>query len=142
MKYLTIDQVHVGDREVWTRTVTEADVVVYAGIIGDRGPLHLDEEFAASTRFGGRIAYGMQCGGYIGATLAQLLGVGSAYVSQTMRFRGPVLIGDRITVDCVVTGTDTERRRVFVTTTVSKGEGQVVLEGEAELVMFEIDGTP
>lgn len=139
MKYLTIDQVRIGDREVWTRTVTEADVVMYAGIIGDRGPLHLDEEFAASTRFGGRIAYGMQCGGYIGATLANLLGVGSAYVSQTMRFRGPVLIGDRITVECTVTDKDEERGRVFVTTTVSKGEGQVVLEGEAELVMFEID---
>ncbi len=142
MKYLTIDQVQVGDREVWTRTITEADVVMYAGIIGDRGPLHLDEVFAASTRFGGRIAYGMQCGGYIGATLAQLLGVGSAYVSQTMRFRGPVLIGDRITVECVVTDKDDERSRVFVTTTVSKGEGQVVLEGEAELVLFEIDGNP
>lgn len=142
MKYLTIAEVQVGDREVWTRTVTEADVVVYAGIIGDRGPLHLDEEFAASTRFGGRIAYGMQCGGYIGATLAQLLGVGSAYVSQTMRFRGPVLIGDRITVECVVTDKDEDRSRVFVTTTVSKGAGQVVLEGEAELVMFPIDATP
>lgn len=139
MRYLTIDQVQIGDREVWTRTVTEADVVMYAGIIGDRGPLHLDEEFAASTRFGGRIAYGMQCGGYIGATLANLLGVGSAYVSQTMRFRGPVLIGDRITVECTVTDKDEVRGRVFVTTTVSKGEGQVVLEGEAELVMFEID---
>lgn len=142
MRYLTIDQVQVGDREEWTRTITEADVVMYAGIIGDRGPLHLDETFAASTRFGGRIAYGMQCGGYIGATLAQLLGVGSAYVSQTMRFRGPVLIGDRITVECVVTDKNEERGRVFVTTTVSKGVGQVVLEGEAELVMFEIDGTP
>lgn len=141
MKYLTIAEVQVGDREVWTRTITETDVVMYAGLIGDRGPLHLDEEFAASTRFGGRIAYGMQCGGYIGATLAQLLGVGSAYVNQTMRFRGPVLIGDRITVDCVVTGKDEERKRVFVTTTVLKDEDKVVLEGEAELVMFEIDGT-
>ncbi len=142
MKYLTIADVQVGDREVWTRTITETDVVMYAGLIGDRGPLHLDEEFAASTRFGGRIAYGMQCGGYIGATLAQLLGVGSAYVSQTMRFRGPVLIGDRITVDCVVTGKDEGRKRVFVTTTVTKDEDKVVLEGEAELVMFEIDGNP
>ncbi len=142
MKYLTIADVQVGDREVWTRTITETDVVMYAGLIGDRGPLHLDEEFAASTRFGGRVAYGMQCGGYIGATLAQLLGVGSAYVSQTMRFRGPVLIGDRITVDCVVTGKDQERKRVFVTTTVMKDVDKVVLEGEAELVMFEIDGNP
>ena len=142
MKYLTIDDVQVGDREVWTRTITETDVVMYAGLIGDRGPLHLDEEFAASTRFGGRAVYGMQCGGYIGATLAQLLGVGSAYVAQTMRFRGPVLIGDRITVECVVSDTDVQRKRVFVTTTVTKDGGRVVLEGEAELVMFVLDWSP
>ncbi|MCX6460021.1 MAG: MaoC family dehydratase [Actinobacteria bacterium] len=142
MKYLTIEEVRIGDREVWTRTVTETDVVMYAGLIGDRGPLHLDETFAASTKFGGRIAYGMQCGGYIGATLANLLGVGSAYVSQTMRFRGPVYIGDRVTVECVVTDKNVERSRVFVTTTVSKGDGDVVIEGEAELVMFPIDRMP
>lgn len=142
MKVLTVEQVQVGDREVWTRTITDADVVVYGGLIGDRGPLHLDEEFAASTRFGGRIAYGMQCGGYIGATLAQLLGVGSAYVSQTLRFRGPVLIGDRITVETVVTGKDEGRRRVYVDTTVSKNGGEIVVEGEAELVMFAVDWKP
>lgn len=101
MKVITVDQVSIGDREVWTRTITDADVVMYGGLIGDRGPLHLDEEFAASTRFGGRIAYGMQCGGYIGATLAQLLGVGSAYVSQNLRFKGPVHIGDHIKVETV-----------------------------------------
>ncbi|GAB6987267.1 MaoC family dehydratase [Nocardioides pyridinolyticus] len=140
MKVITVEQVQVGDREVWTRTITDADVVMYGGLIGDRGPLHLDEEFAASTRFGGRIAYGMQCGGYIGATLAQLLGVGSAYVSQNLRFRGPVRIGDRITVETVVTGKDEDRRRVFVDTTVSKNGGEVVVEGEAELVMFPVDG--
>ena len=52
MKNLTIEDVSIGDREVWTRTITDADVVLYAGLIGDRGPLHLDEEFAAGTRFG------------------------------------------------------------------------------------------
>jgi len=142
MKYLTIADVNVGDREVWTRTITDADVVMFGGLIGDRGPLHLDEGFAASTRFGGRVAYGMQCGGYIGATLAQLLGIGSAYVSQTMRFVGPVLIGDRITVECVVTAKDEKRRRVFVSTTVTKNEGHAVVEGEAEIVMFVIDPAP
>ena len=142
MKSLTIEDVSIGDREVWTRSITDADVVMYAGLIGDRGPLHLDEEFASGTRFGGRIAYGMQCGGYIGATLAQLLGIGSAYVSQTMRFKGPVHIGDRITVDCVVTGKNDERSRVFVTTTVTKNGGEVVVEGEAELVMFVVDWAP
>ena len=139
MRNISISDVGIGDREVWTRTITDADVVMYAGLIGDRGPLHLDEEFAAGTPFGGRIAYGMQCGGYIGATLAQLLGIGSAYVSQTMRFKGPVHIGDRITVETVVTDKNEERRRVFVATTVYRNGDEVVVEGDAELVMFDVE---
>lgn len=142
MRNRTIADVAIGDREVWTRTITDADVVMYGGLIGDRGPLHLDEAFATGTRFGGRVAYGMQCGGYIGATLAQLLGVGSAYVSQNLRFTGPVLIGDHITVETVVTGKDEDRRRVFVDTTVYKNDGIVVIEGEAELFMFDVDWNP
>lgn len=142
MRNITIADVAIGDREVWTRTITDADVVMYGGLIGDRGPLHLDEQFAASTRFGGRVAYGMQCGGYIGATLAQLLGIGSAYVSQNLRFTGPVLIGDRITVETVVTAKNEARRRVFVETTVYKDDGIVVVEGEAELFMFNVDWNP
>lgn len=139
---MTVQQVAIGDREIWTRTITDADVVIYGGLIGDRGPLHLDEQFAATTRFGGRIAYGMQCGGYIGATLAQLLGVGSAYVAQNLRFKGPVHIGDRIRVQTVVTGKDEDRARVFVDTMVWKNDGEIVVEGEAELVMFEMDWNP
>jgi 3-hydroxybutyryl-CoA dehydratase len=95
----TLDDIQVGDREVWTRTITEADVVLYGGLIGDRGPLHLDEPFAASTHFGKRLSYGMLHAGYIGATLAQLLGVGSAYVGQNLRFKAPVFVGDTIEGD-------------------------------------------
>ena len=84
----------------------------------------------------------MQCGGYIGATLAQLLGIGSAYVSQNLRFTAPVLVGDRITVETVVTAKNEARRRVFVETTVYKDDGIVVVEGEAELFMFNVDWNP
>ena len=136
MKDITIQQVSVGDRETWTRTITEADVVLYAGLIGDRGPLHLDEEFAKTTRFGARVSYGMMAGGYIGATLANLLGVRSAYVAQNMRFRAPVLIGDTITVDTVVTRKDEARLRVWVQTTCTRKDKVVAVEGEAELVFF------
>ena len=142
MRNRKITDVAIGDREVWTRTIIDADVVMYGGLIGDRGPLHLDEKFATGTRFGGRAVYGMQCGGYIGATLAQLLGIGSAYVSQNLRFTAPVLIGDHITVETVVTGKDEDRRRVFVDTTVYKNGGIVVIEGEAELFMFDVDWNP
>jgi 3-hydroxybutyryl-CoA dehydratase len=138
----TMSDIAVGDREVWSRTVTETDVVMYAGLIGDRGPLHLDEDFAGRTRFGGRVAYGMLGAGYIGATLAELLGIASAYVSQDLRFTAPVLIGDRVTVVTNVTGTDPDRRRVFVDTTVTRGDGVIVIDGKAELFVFDVAPEP
>jgi 3-hydroxybutyryl-CoA dehydratase len=136
MKDITIADVQIGDCEVWTRTITEADVVLYAGLIGDRGPLHLDEEFARNTRFGARVSYGMMGGGYIGATLAQLLGVRSAYVSQNMKFNAPVLIGDTITVEAKVIRKDESRRRVWVETTLVRKDGVIAISGEAELFFF------
>ncbi|GAA1809497.1 MaoC family dehydratase [Planosporangium flavigriseum] len=139
MIYKTFEEIKVGDRSVWTRTVTESDVVIYAGLIGDRGPLHLDDEFASKTRFGARLTYGMLNAGYIGATLAQLLGTGSAYVAQNLRFTAPVRIGDNVLVETEVTAKDEEKRRVFVRTTVSRGDGVLAIEGEAELFIFRVE---
>lgn len=136
MKDITIEDVRIGDRETWSRTITDADVVLYAGIIGDRGPMHLDETFAKTTRFGSRVSYGMLTGGYIGATLANLLGIRSAYVAQTMRFKAPVLIGHTVTIDTVVLRKDEARRRVWASTTCTRDDGVVAVEGEAELVFF------
>lgn len=136
MKDIGINDVKIGDREVWSRTITDADVVVYAGIIGDRGPIHLDENFAKTTRFGGRLSYGMLSAGYIGATLANLLGIRSAYVSQTLRFRAPVLIGDTVTIDTVVTDKNEAKSRVFVHTTCTRSDQVIAIEGDAELIFF------
>jgi 3-hydroxybutyryl-CoA dehydratase len=140
MHVKSIGDITVGDRETWSRTVTEADVVLYGGLIGDRGPLHLDAEFAAKTPFGARVSYGMLGAGYIGATLAQLLGTGSAYVAQSLRFRAPVLIGETITVHTEVTGKDEARSRVWVSTTLTRSDGVRAIEGEAELLMFDVEG--
>lgn len=140
MKSKSIQDVAVGDREIWTRTITETDLVIYAGLIGDRGPLHLDEVFAQKTRFGKRVSYGMLSAGYIGATLAELLGIRSAYVSQNLRFTAPVLVGDTITVETVVTAKDDERSRIYVDTTVTRDDGVRALEGEAELFIFRMEG--
>lgn len=139
MRVKTIHDVTVGDRQTWTRTITEADTVMYGGLIGDRGPLHLDRAFAAKTRFGGRVAYGLLNAGYIGATLAQLLGPGSAYVAQSLQFKAPVLIDETVTIEAVVTAKDEGRSRVWVTTTCSRNDGVCAIEGDAELFMFEVD---
>ncbi|MEA2419828.1 MAG: hypothetical protein QOE60_2034 [Thermoleophilaceae bacterium] len=134
----TMSDIQVGDRESWTRTITEADVVLYAGLIGDRGPLHLDVDFARRTPFGERLSYGMLSAGYIGATLAQLLGITSAYVGQSLRFRAPVRIGDTITVEAVVSRKDEERGRIWVDTTIVRADGVLALEGEGELFLFDL----
>lgn len=139
MNFRTIDEITVGDHEDWTRTITDADVVLYAGIIGDRGPLHLDESYAAKTPFGGRLSYGMLHAGYVGACLSSLLGAGSAYVRQDLRFRAPVLVGDTITVAVTVTGKNEKKSRVFVQTTCTRADGIVAIDGAAELLMFTTD---
>ena len=136
MKTITIQQVTIGDRERWTRTITEADVVLYAGLIGDRGPMHLDENFAKTTRFGGRVSYGMLNAGYIGAVLAQLLGIRSAYVGQTLKFLAPVMIGDTVTIEAEVIRKDEQRSRAWVRTTCTLANGTLAIDGEGELFFF------
>ena len=80
-----------------SRTVSEADILMFAGVSGDTNPVHLDQEFAASTMFGGRIAHGMLSAGLISAVFGtRLPGPGSIYLSQTLKFKAPVKIGDTV----------------------------------------------
>ena len=81
----------------YTRTVTEKDITQFAEVSGDTNPVHLDEEFAATTRFKKRIAHGMLSGSYISTVVGtKLPGPGCLYVSQTLKFRAPVYIGDKV----------------------------------------------
>ncbi|HDM37081.1 MAG TPA: MaoC family dehydratase, partial [Candidatus Syntrophoarchaeum butanivorans] len=89
-------RIKVGDRYSFSKTVTEADIVAFAGITGDFNPLHIDEVSAGKTQFKGRIAHGMLTAGFISATLSNLPGI-VLYISQTLHFRLPVRIGDTIT---------------------------------------------
>jgi 3-hydroxybutyryl-CoA dehydratase len=115
-------------------TVTAAVIDAFAEVTGDSNPVHLDEAFAASTRFGGRIAHGMLSAGYISAVLGmQLPGPGVIYLSQSLRFRKPVRIGDTVTARVQITDIDERRARVTLSTVCSVA-GEIVTEGEA-LVM-------
>lgn len=127
-----LDQLQVGDRASMARTVTEADVVLFAGVTGDANPVHLNEAWARSTRFGGRIAHGMLTAGYISAVLGtRLPGPGVIYLEQTLRFRKPVRIGDTITATVEVADINREKRRVRLATICTNEEGVEVLTGEA-----------
>ena len=118
-----------------SRTVSEADILMFAGVSGDTNPVHLDQEFAASTMFGGRIAHGMLSAGLISAAFGtRLPGPGSIYLSQTLKFKAPVKIGDTVVARVTVKELKTEKRRAVFSTVCSVGS-TVVLEGEAELLI-------
>jgi 3-hydroxybutyryl-CoA dehydratase len=131
----SFEDLEEGMSAVISKTVTEADIVLYAGISMDTNPLHLDEAYASGTRFGGRIAHGMLGAGLISALLGtKLPGPGAIYVSQSLRFKAPVRIGDTLVAEVTVTGLDPERKRARFATRVHVGE-TLVIDGEAELLM-------
>src|SRR5690349_7173933 len=104
-KYL--DEITEGMSAVFSKTVTEADIVMFAGITGDTNPVHLDEEFAKPTMFKGRIAHGMLTAGFISAVFGtKLSGPGCIYLSQNLKFKAPVKIGDTVKAQFTVSAID------------------------------------
>jgi 3-hydroxybutyryl-CoA dehydratase len=132
-KYL--DEISDGMSAVFSKTVTEADIVLFAGITGDTNPVHLDEEFAKPTMFKGRIAHGMLTAGFISAVFGtKLPGPGCVYISQNLKFKAPVKIGDTVKARVTVSAIDQEKARVTFATTCHVGD-KIVLDGEAQLMV-------
>lgn len=116
----------------FTKTVTETDVVLYAGITGDLNPAHIDAVSAETGRFGGRIAHGMLSAGLISAVLGtRLPGPGTIYLSQSLRFLRPVRIGDTVTARVEIAELIAAKQRVRLATRCVNQEGEAVLDGEA-----------
>lgn len=131
----------VGERAERVHVVTDADVRTFAALSGDDNPVHLDDAFAASTRFGRRIAHGMLSAGLVSAVLGtQLPGRGVVYVSQALRFKAPVFVGDTVTVLVEVTAVRTDKPIVTLRTTVTTHEGVLALEGEAVTWTADVAG--
>lgn len=117
------------------KTVTDADLILFAGVSGDTNPVHLDEEFASRTMFKGRIAHGMLIAGVISAVLGtRLPGPGAIYVSQSMKFLAPVRIGDTLRAAVTIREVDYNRRRVTLDTE-CRVRDTVVVAGEAVLMV-------
>ena len=129
--------VAIGHKVSFEKTVTEEDVVAFARVTGDEQPLHLDPDFGKRTRFGRRIAHGMLSAGYISAALGTKLAPGwvVVYLSQQLRFRLPVAIGDTITANVEVTAVDEEKRTVTLQTECVNQDGAVVVQGEARVLL-------
>lgn len=128
----TINELNLGDRAEFTKTVSESDVYLYAGVTGDFNPAHINEPYAEKTFFKTRIAHGMLPAGFISAILGtRLPGPGTVYMGQTLKFRAPVLIGDTITASAEVMEIIADKNRVRLKTTCQNQDGVVVLDGEA-----------
>jgi 3-hydroxybutyryl-CoA dehydratase len=126
-----LEDLSLGQTADYSREVTATDIDAFAQVTGDDNPVHLDEAYAAATRFGGRIAHGMLSAGYISTVLGtRLPGPGAIYLSQTIRFRRPVRIGDTVTASATIAEIDRGRARVTLKT-VCKVAGEVVADGEA-----------
>lgn len=132
MSQYTIEQLEAGQQASFTKTVTESDVYLYAGITGDLNPAHVNEEYAKGTRFGTRIAHGMLSGGFISAVIGmQLPGPGTIYLGQSLKFVAPVRIGDTVTATVTVREIDSAKNRVTLDTVCTNQEGTVLITGEA-----------
>ena len=129
-----VEDLHLGMRATFSKTITEADIVLFAAVSGDNNAMHVNEEFAATTRFGGRIAHGFLTASVISAAVANRLpGPGTIYLSQQLNFRAPVRIGQTVHASVSVNAIDRERRRVTLETVCHVGE-TVVIDGEATVM--------
>lgn len=130
-----VEDLSVGMSATYAKTITEADLVLFAGVSGDNNAMHVNEEFAASTSFGGRIAHGMLTASVISAAIANKLpGPGTVYLGQNLRFTAPVRPGDTVHALVTVTEVVAARRRVKLST-VCTVAGKVVVDGEASVMV-------
>jgi 3-hydroxybutyryl-CoA dehydratase len=131
------DELTVGQTAEYQRVVSDEAVRAFAQITGDFNPVHIDDEAASRTRFGGRIAHGMLSAGLVSAAIAnELPGGGSIYLAQTLRFIAPVRIGDTVTVSLTVLEL-LSKKRVKLSTVCKNQNGETVLDGEATILVDE-----
>jgi len=125
-----------GDKASRTTVITDEMIHAFANLTGDSNPVHLDDAYAAGTRFGRRIAHGMIAAGLISATLANdLPGPGTVYLSQTLQFKAPVYPGDTITTTVEVKSVRPDKPIVTLATTCKNQDDVVVLEGDAVVLV-------
>ncbi len=128
------DTLEVGQQARLQRTVEERDIQLFAAVSGDRNPVHLDAEYAAASLFKERIAHGMFSGALISAAIAcELPGPGTIYLGQQLKFTRPVKLGDQLTVELEVLE-KLAKGRVRLATRVSNQAGEMVVDGEAEVL--------
>jgi 3-hydroxybutyryl-CoA dehydratase len=132
MKELAFAEMNVGDKASLSKTVTESDILTFAGLTMDFNPVHVNAEYAKDSVFGERIAHGMLSAGFISAVLGTTLpGPNSIYLGQELKFTAPVKIGDTVTATATIIEKREEKRILKLQTTVTNQKGEVVVDGSA-----------
>lgn len=127
---------NVGDSAETTKRITEADIEVFAEVTGDRNPIHLDDKFAKTSRFGGRIAHGMLTASLISAVIANKLpGEGSVYLGQSLQFVAPVFPGDDVTARVTIKEVREDKPIVKLETICMNQRSEIVIRGEATVLV-------
>ncbi len=135
MKGITIGEMKIGDSASFTKTITDTDIYLYAGISGDFNPAHVNQVEAEKGMFGKRIAHGMLSAGLISAVLGTMLpGPGTIYMGQELRFTKPVFVGDTITATITVAELIPEKNRAKLETVCTNQDGEVVIKGMATVM--------
>jgi acyl dehydratase len=131
----TFDEIKIGDSASLQRRVRIEDIHLFAALSGDINPAHMDEEYARSTPFDGVIAHGMFAGALVSNVLGmQLPGPGTIYISQELKFRRPVRIGDLLTVTLTCVERNQEKKRLSFDCVVKNQAGEAVVKGNAEVM--------
>lgn len=126
-------QLKIGDRASLSKTINPDDVAEFARLTSDTNPLHLDEEYAKQTRFGGRIVHGMLGASLISAVIGTELG-GPIYLGQTLKFVKPIRIGETLTATAEVIAVREDKNIVTLKTSVTNEGGDEVIVGEATVL--------
>jgi len=130
---IPIEEIEIGMSASYSQTVTDADIKAFAGISGDRNPVHLDECYAENSRYKKRIAHGLMTASYFSALFGtKIPGEGCVYVSQSLNFKRPIYIGDTVIATVEVVKIDLKKNRVFFKTT-CKVKNKIVTDGDAEI---------
>ena len=128
----TIEEIKVGDTAKFSKTVSESDVYLFAGVTGDLNPAHVSEDYAKDTFFKTRIAHGMLSASFISTVIGTMLpGPGSVYMRQEVRFLAPVKFGDTITAVVEVVEIIADKKRVRLKTYCINQEKTIAVDGEA-----------
>ena len=132
------NEIEIGDSFSVSKQVSQADVVNFAGIVGDFNPIHVNPQYAAKTRFGRNLAHGMLTASFISTCICcGLPGNNALYLSQNLKFVKPVYIGDTVTASVEVTEKKDKHQILILKTTVENQDGEIVIEGQAAVMVMK-----